>query len=211
MNFSIPCSTYVRLASVCNFFEPTTSAELKSQINCIRIQIVDKKLLAIVTNQKIACIEYVCEIDHPDGVTHLVVDPTLIEQCEKEQVFDSQLQVTVMPEIVLGTATTTMGFNYSGNACIFPDETVMDDWKSWSPDEPVTESKGFMHWNCDHLHTLVEASPSGQVYFPEHIDTEKPVVLRDLNNQFWVGLFMASRSPGAVEAECAAALPEWWG
>ena len=68
MQFSMKCSDFVRLSKVCSFFEPTTPLQMRSKINIIRFEVIDKKLLAIITNNKIAVVEFICNIDSPNEV-----------------------------------------------------------------------------------------------------------------------------------------------
>lgn len=209
MKFRIPCETFCRIASVVSFFEPRTPLEIRAQIECVRLEIHKGKMFAIATNQQIAVIEYVDDSPQPDGVAHVVVDPALIAQCETEKAYNSFLEVTTIPEIATATASTMYGFTYKGNACIWPDKTVMDEWRNWGPDNPALEFHGALYLETDHIHQLFLASPSGRIIFPSFINVNEPVVLRDRKNPNWVGLFLG-RPPITENEAKPAVLPDWW-
>lgn len=211
MKFEIKCSTFTRLASICNFFEPTTEQELKDQINTVRLEKVNGKTIAIVTNQKIAAIEILPQYEPGENghVAHIVLDPSLIAQCKAESFFDGSLYINTIPEIATGMAQTSSGWAFQGNACHWFTETIMDNWRDWANPIPSLQSYYVMAWNLAHVQALFESSPSGKIYFPRHIDASKSITLRDLENPNWVGLFMPKRPNNQIHEE-PATLPEWW-
>ncbi len=209
MKFTINCATFVRLASITAFFEPTTDEEIKAQLMCVRLENIKSNMFAVATNQKVAAVEYIGRTDQPDGVAHVVIDSKLVEQCRNEIPYDSFLEVITIPEIALASAKTMLGFAYQGNACIFPDNSIMNKWRGWATREIIKKNKGAMYLNVDHISALVAASPSGKIVFPEFIDVDKPVVLRDVKNPAWVGLFVGKPNPLDPPA-APAMLPEWW-
>lgn len=183
MRFDIKCATFVRLASICSFFEPSTQQEFRDKLNTVRLEIVNGRVLAIATNIKIAAIESVgFTMPGEYGVAHVILDPALIAQCKYESNMDGTLTINTIPEAALGMAQTSSGWMMPGNACYWFDETPLNDWRKWAPDEVEKKSTGIMVWNAFHVQSLVESSPTGKVVFPEFIHVKKPVVLRDKNN-----------------------------
>lgn len=210
MRFDIKCATFVRLASICNFFEPETTHEMREQINTLRLEARNGKIVAICTNQRIAAIELIGTA--PAGVNevaHVVLHKPIIDQCKVESFFDGMLTINTIPEIATAMAQTSSGWSYQGNACHWFDETALDDWREMAPDKPITKSEGVMLWNLHLVQALFESSPSGKIIFPRHIDANKPVVLRDLNDPNWVGLFIPAAHGNKIQKQ-AAELPEWW-
>ena len=118
------------------------------------------------------------------------------------------MTITAIPEIAISTLQSNSGFNMA-DCCYWWGETdtPLAEWNEWGTEAAVT-SQGAMYWDLNHIEALIKASPSSKVRFPEFIDVNKPVVLRDYYNQNWVGVFMARVSPTAptIPAE----LPEWW-
>lgn len=210
MLVNIKCSTFLRIASICNFFEPECDPELKRKINTVRLEIAGEKLLAIATNQKIAAIEKIAYVHgKTDEHMHVNLDPALINQCKAESFLDGYLTINTIPEIASAVAQTSSGWAFNGNPCHWFDDTPLDNWRDWIPDEPVKKSEGIMMWNLHHVESLIASSPSGKVIFPEFINARKPLVMRDREDDNWVGVFIPK--PHGEIQKTAAEIPEWWG
>lgn len=209
MKFKIPCETYYRLSKIVSYFQEDTDEEIKQKINCIRLENINGMLIAIVTNQKLAVIEKIGDTNQPNGHVHIVTDERLINQCKIEKAFNSELEIVCIPDLSMASAKTMLGYSYPANAAIYPKNTPMDDWRDWADVEGSKKSKGGMYWNMIYMTLLNESSVSGKLVFPEIIDTDKPVVVRDVINPNWVGLFMPKRPVGEPEAR-PATLPKWW-
>lgn len=208
MNFSIKCQTFARLANICHFFEPSTRQDIIQKINTLRIENKNGKSFAVATNEKIAVAEFLHTTEQPDGYVHVVLHPELIKQCEIEMQYDSNLHFTVIQEIAVATATTDLGYTFPSNACYWFEDSPLNDWRNWFPEMQLAESQGAMYWNANHLETLVKSSPSGQIAFPEFINTSNPVLLRDIKSPNWVGVFIPENTVGQITK--AAILPDWW-
>lgn len=212
MNFEISCEIYVRLAGITRRMPDNVDDNERLLLRCVRLERKDGHNYAIASNRKIAAIYHLGESSEADGVAHLIVNVDLVRQCEMEKPFNSVLSVTVIPELQMASAKTMLGYNYPGNAAIFPAVTPLTDWRSWAPDKPVTATVGAMSWKMEHMEALNSASPSGEIAFPEFIDANKPVVLRDIKSPDWVGLFMPNRvdDAGNVYTVDPAELPKWF-
>lgn len=210
MRFDIKCSTFVRLAAICNSFEPETDFEMQQQIKTLRLEARNGKIFAICTNQRIAAVEYIAQCGDPlaSEVAHVNLHPDLMKQCQFESFLDGVLTINTIPQIVSATATTSSGWAFAENACHWFDDTPLNNWRDWFPKEPVTKSNGVMLWNLHLLRALFESSPTGKIIFPRHIDANKAVVLRDVDNPWWVGLFIPSAWGNKVQKQ-EAEMPEW--
>ena len=206
MNFSIKCETFVRLASVCSFFPSTTRQDIKEKINTVRIENRNGQSFGVVTNEKTAVVEFLHNTDQPDGYIHLILDPKLIEQCEIEKQYNSDLMITTVQEMALGSATTTMGYSHKSNPCYWFEDSPLNEWRTWAPETQPKKSINAMYWDAGLVETLVKSSPSGCVCFPEFIDARQPLIIRDVKSPHWVGLFR----PSVLEPFKPAELPEWW-
>lgn len=165
-------------------------------------------LFAVVTNGKLAAIERIGEDIGPDDCGAIAIDPVLIAQCEKEIVFNSKLIIVANPTLNYTAIKTTFGYSYSGNAMVqLPEKNWFNSWREWAPNEMPVKTSGAMFWFGTLIHALATASPSGGLCFPEFIDNTKPVVVRDLNNDDWFGLFMPVGQSG--EKTEAASVPDW--
>lgn len=211
MKFEIKCNTFVRLASICNFFKSTIPHELKEQINTVRLEKINGKTIAIATNQQLAAIEILPQFDlgETGKSIHIVLDPVLVNQCKAEAFLDGSLYIDAIPEIATAVAIASSGWRYSGNACHWFAETILDEWHTWVQRDPLKKSNKIMAWELAHVQALFEASPTGHIYFPQFIDAEKPIILRDRGNPNWVGLFKPKPSNTESQTE-SAELPQWW-
>lgn len=205
--YNIKSSTLYRLASICNFFENSTSENLKLKINTVRLENKNGQSFAISTNQKIAAIEYLGFTHATDSSIHLKLSPELLQQLFMEATSNYMINIMTIPEIAISTLTSTSGFTLT-DCCYWWQDTPLADWRDWACEAPIA-SKGAMFWNLFHIESLIKSSPSGKIVFPEFIDYEKPITLRDRHNPEWVGLFIAE-PPKPDKIRIPAELPEWW-
>jgi len=209
MDFAISCETFARLANVVKDFGTN---EPRQYLKSVYIEHKAGNAFAIATNSKIAAIEFLGQVAIGDGSVNVVADPVLIQQCRTEGQFNGVLTVSVNEVLKFATAKTALGFTYPGNAAIITDRTEFHDWRTWTPDKPVSKSKGAMFWNTENIALLGASSPSGRLLFPEFVDATKPVVIRDITDENWFGLFMPNRlAEGEVITYMEGAkLPEWF-
>lgn len=213
MNFEIPVETFIRLAGVVKRRPDSTESDEHWQaLQCVRLENAGGLRFALASNRKVAAIYMLGATQEPDGFVHVTIDKQLLKQCETEKAFNSSLFVTFIPELAIVSLKTTLGYNYPGNGGVFVKNQPLDKWRNWANTETVAASSGAMSWNVEDMIALNSASPSGHIAFPEFIDAEKPVALRDLKVAEWVGLFMANRITDAGKTYTVepAELPEWW-
>lgn len=209
MFFNIKCSTFARLASICNYFEPTIDDELRAQLNTVRLENIDGKTLAIACNNKIMAVELVnSDPSLVNGVAHVVLDSALIQQCQAEAFLDGTLTINTVPEIATGMAQTSSGWQMQGNACYWFDETPLDGWNNLPSSKALKSSKGIMYWNLYHVEALLKSSPTGKIVFPEFIDANSAIILRDIGNDNWRGVYIPKPQGETISQE--ATFPQWW-
>lgn len=190
--FKIYPDTLIRLAKVVGFFEPNVSQEVKSQLQTVRLENKNGKCLAIATNVKIAVAEYIGPTTEPDSVCHVKLKDELMDYVRLLQGRNEMVVFTTIPEIGMSTAQVGTGGGFIGDVCYWFDSTPLNDWNSWFV-EPPKQSSGIMCWDVFHVEALLQASPSGKVVFPEFINADRPVLLRDrYESQTWYGVFLPS-------------------
>ncbi|AHJ10738.1 hypothetical protein P106B_55 [Rhizobium phage vB_RglS_P106B] len=211
MNFEIPVETYIRLCGVSNYIRDDIPEDERQLLRCVRLEHKKGHSYALASNRKIAAIYYLGTTTEIDGSAHLSVDNNLLKQCETEKAFNSKLHIIALPELGVISLKTTMGFQVP-QAGFFSLTTPLQSWQTWAPDEPVKASKGAMAWHMTDMQALNAASPSGRIAFPDLIDANKPVVLRDQHFPDWCGLFMGNlvNDKGQAYTVEAAELPKWW-
>lgn len=194
--FDIPCDVYARLASI------TDTIYHDGGPFCKTLRVENGKVIA--TNRKVLAIERVdCDI----GTAHILVDPNLVAQCRTEAQFDSILTVTIDHSMRFGTAKTTFGYNYPGNVGYWSDgPNELADWKNIVPQTLPTVSDGAMLWDAKIIAALGLSSPTGGLVFPEFINASEPVLIRDVSDDRWCGIFLARPRDTVLGG---ATIPEW--
>lgn len=217
MNFEISAEIFLRLArlpaSIPQRVLNIPSEDVES-IKCVRLEYRNGNYYAIATNRKIAAVYYLGTTAEENAVAHISIDPKLIAQCETEKQFKSTLQIISIPALQMITLKTMLGWVFPGNAGVFPPpQGRLNEWMTWVPKSEIKVSSGAMAWTADDMVSLAAASPSGRVRFPEFIDAMQPVVLRDIVDLNWMGVFMSNVSnedTGNVYTIEPATVPEWW-
>lgn len=209
MRFSIKCDVFNRLIKITKTLKPTTPRELVDLLSCLRLEYRKGHYYAIVCNQEIASIQYLGTTDQPDYAIHVINHESLIQQSLNETLTDSSIFIDVIPEFALATLSTSSGWVLSENACIFPDRSPMNDWINWFPGDNNYKNNGIMYWDADQISSLASSSSSGKLYFPEFIDVDKPVVIRDQLDENWCGLFIPKPEPTALQIRKGAEIPKW--
>ncbi|NUM72788.1 hypothetical protein HUU40_00360 [candidate division KSB1 bacterium] len=83
---------------------------------------------------------------------------------------------------------------------------TLKNWREWAPRSAPPAGRA-MFLDVDGLGALIGSSPSGRVIFPKQIDAELPVIVRDVTNPDWLGMFLARASNGLFID--GATRPDW--
>ena len=178
-----------------------TTLQRLSHLPFLKIEINNGKSYLIGTNDTVACVEYLGEVNHANDSCYVKPD---VNKITAEANFGGTFTFETLPELAMGTVTTTSGQNCN-DFIMWPDESPVDKWKEWFTIS--SESQGFMYCDLIQLITLWETSPSGEIVFPEVINSEQPVIVRDVNSVNWVGVFLPVVDSKAILKP--AILPEW--
>lgn len=168
----------------------------------IRIEIKDHKAFMIASNEIIACVKYLKGSFGTDEIIYIKVDENFRERMKFDSKFSTSVILETVPEFGLATLKTDKDISES---LIYLDETFYDEWRSWFVES--SENKGFMFWDTYQIIKLFECSPSGQITFPAVINSSKPVLLRDITDSEWVGVFIPTAKDDKKSKP--AELPEW--
>lgn len=212
MQFSIPCATFVRLGSAVLSAQPAEVAP--AYYRSIYLEHKNGKTFALITNIKFSAIELIGSTNEPDGNICIKCDPEYIDQCRKEIQYGGMVNIVYVDALKFATLKTTYGFAPSGNVAVAEPPNVSpscrtNNWRNWFPDAMPTTSRGCMYMHADTVNTLAKSSPSGHIVFPAHINVERPVIVRDLENANWAGLFMPSPAETNAHASIVAQYPDW--
>jgi hypothetical protein len=216
MQFKIPCETFARLSIAAVPLSDVPPTSVIDELACVYLEHRKGQTLAIATNNRICAIERLGNTDQPDGSVCVTIDPVLVQQCLTEAQFDGELTIDVTDNEILrwAAAKTSFGYTYNGNAGRFPEVgTKFKHWADWRsilpPARKKQEPSGFLHFRAAHLEILAKASPSGCIIFPEIINTDEPILLRDSVDPNWLGMFMGVVEDSDEKQYEPATRPEW--
>lgn len=209
MEFSIDCGVFSRLSKI------SRSCEDKF-LRSVRLEIKDGYSVAMVTSRLIMAIEFLGEDNSPDFSMNAVVDDALIKQCDLEKAFDSKLNFEYNPTLDYTMVKTSLGYSHPGNASIpkttscgviVGEENITSKWRDVLPKKLPAETTGGMFSNMNNLALLASTAPSGLIIFPECIDVDQPVIVNDVHDPNWLGVFMSR--PENMEAPDPVTIPGW--
>ena len=185
MEVSISCDAFARLAKI-------SSSNSEGYLRSIWLEVTEAgDVIAVATNRKIAAIEKVGKSTIGVMKMNVCVDEKLVEQCKTEIAFNSSITFVNNEALKFISAKTSLGFVHSGNAGIYAtEENAFETWRDWFPDEIPTEPNGGIFSNLENLALLASSSPTASVVFQEIIDNKKPVIVQDIHEPAWLGLFM---------------------
>lgn len=171
----------------------------------IRLEYTRNHLYGISSDETIACVEFLGESAHPDEKCDLILTEELQTLINKYGDSDNEVVIETIPEVATGSLSCA---GHVETSCFsWGESSFLDDWKKWLL-PPVTFSKGAMFWNVYQVQRLFEASPTGELVFPEYFDSSKPVIIRDINDSNWVGVFIPQADVKQIIK--GANRPEWW-
>lgn len=199
--FVVKAEVLQRFSALYKSLDPKAPESLK----CLRVEIHKGKMYLIGCNQYVACVERLSDTDQPDDVCYIKVNNAFLDSIEKELNIKGAFTFDTLPEIAMGTTSTTDGTSYN-DFIIWPDKSPLDKWRKWFVESK--ENKGVMYCTLYQIQTLFQTSPTGEVTFPEVINSKEPVIVRDVNNPDWLGAFIPAFDGQKVIQ--AAKLPEWF-
>lgn len=183
---------------------PATILQRFISLELLKIEISEKHIYLIGSNGFVGCVQYMGDIDQPDDSCYLTVDDSFIKFIKDESKIDGLLTFETIPELAMGSIVDSLGQVYT-DYIYWPDESKLDNWYNWF--QLSTEQNGFLYCDLLDIQTLWQASPTGELVFPEVINSDEPIIVRDVNNENWIGAFIP-----AIEGKRVlkpATLPEW--
>ena len=203
MEVSVNCDTFARLSKI-------ALSNQGGYLRSIFLEITEAgDVLAIATNRKIAAIEKIGKSSIGVMKMNVCVDEALVEQCKTEIAFNSSIIFINNPMLKFVSAKTSLGFVHSGNAGIYTtEENAFETWRDWFPDELPTKPNGGIFSNLENLALLASSSPTASVVFQEIIDNKQPVIVQDIHEPAWLGLFMP-RPDAQTRSPEPFSIPDW--
>jgi hypothetical protein len=201
MKFSILCETFLRLSNCAGVNDPEPA------LNSVRLENSNGKVFAVASNRKIMAVEYLGETDEPDGAINIAVHQDIIDACEYSE--NQQRFITVNSWQEFGVATMNIGV-FSPYALPFTNPDTFEPFRNWRGQFPTwlpKVDKGFVWFETEQLNKLGLSSPSGMIALPEVLDNTRRVIVRDIHDPNWCGVFIPyhPNNPNVKPAT----LPEW--
>jgi hypothetical protein len=199
-NYTIPCDTFVRLATIAQKQRHPGSGWMKT----VRVE----NGIVVASNRALLVVERLDPTLMVPGIVHIHADATLVEKCRAEIMYHSNLFVAAIEAIGHASAKTTLGYMHPGNAmCVSTEPNELDTWRDKVPNGSDVRAKSAMRWDAELIALLAAASPSGFVTFPQVIDATQPIVVRDPKDPRWFGVFLSQLM---YDPQTPAAVPEWF-
>lgn len=200
MEIEISCDVVARLQRV-NYSVPRD--EPRQWLRSVFIERHAGHAFAGATNSRFAAIQYLGASAGDDGFTVLRHQGLISADPE------TKMKVSDFP--AFGFCTVTGLDVTSGEDQAFRDVDAIQtlrDWRKWFPETASPAQPGrAMFIDLDGLTGLITSSPSGRVTFPKVIDADRPIVIRDVTDPNWIGVFFARPDTGRFAQ--GAALPDW--
>jgi len=196
MKFELSCEQYSRLYPAALQIDEKSAIANRDFMRSIRLEHKNGKSLMVATCGSILACECLGETDEPDCAINLKLDEKLRRQCVAEIQFDSKLHITF--DLASGwiAAQTTLGYSHTANLNTGFDWEFenIDDWRQIvAVGTKPRKSSGAIAVEADWLIRLTETSPSKSIVFPERFDTQQALIITDLNDPNWFGLFLANK------------------
>lgn len=205
MEFSIKCETYARFAKVARLIKNYSEF---SYLCSIRVECKKGYLFLFTSNSRIAIAENLGVCDVGEFSFDLIVDDKLIEQCETETQFNGSLNIVYNQVLTFASIRTSFGYEPGVNGlAVVQGINKFENWRDLFPVEQPDETNASVYFNADNISALADASPSGMVGLQKFVDGNKPVIVRDLHNPNWVGLFLPY--PDRETFKFPIKLPDW--
>ena len=201
MKISVRAETLQRFATLYKSLEPNASDEIK----CLRLELSTGKIVLVGSNQYVACAELIGESQQVDEVCYIKLDDESVEVINKEVEIGGYFNIETLPELAISTVTNSEN-HVCNNFIIWNKNHVYDKWRKWF--SVSEESEGFMYCTLYQIQSLFETSPSGEIVFPENLNSKEPVLIRDVNSDKWIGAFIPAYDGRKVLKPSN--LPEWF-
>lgn len=196
---SLSCETFLRISRV--------NADLPSDMHKSWSTLRFENGCIIATDKSFMAIENFSTQQF--APFHIIRDEALLAQCETEATFNGRMTIVVNEMLKFAVIKTSFGFQTTVNM-LYTGE-VDPGWEKWRKvvdtcKEPATRTNGPMFWAMEGIQRLASSSPSGMIVFEELIDVNRPTLIRDVKDYYWLGVF----HPTSMQDHySAASLPSW--
>lgn len=201
-DYVIPCETFVRLAHVAMQLDEQTQRPF---LRCVRIEYFKENLIAVSCCERLLAGEFIGHAPGEDNSSVCItIDPALLELVKLGAANSENLIITQAPGWTI--ARLSGGRMHAMNAEI--DGSQWPDWHSLIPRELPKKNEGCFSFSGEMIYRLSKSSPSGSFYCPKYVDKNQPVIVRDIRDDTWFGLFLVSEGDYR-QNHGPAEVPDW--
>lgn len=204
VDFIVPCSTYRRIARAALQHD---EADSRKFLQCVRLEIHTEHILMIAACGPILVVERIkSDGENADAgaVVHVTVEPEFLEFVERGVSTDDVLIVSPVPSWT--AARLASGAMYFKNA-EWPGADQYPNWREIIPADLPNKTTTALAFNGDEIKRMSETAPSGEFVCPKFIDTNRPVIVRDIADSEWCGVFLSQDHNGRPFDP--AKIPDW--
>lgn len=196
MQFILPAETFVRLSKAAA--RPTD--DVRPWLACVRLEHRDGKSYAIASTSWVLAVEYLGDTSEPDGFVNVPLDDTLmacLAMHHDDVVFEWFEAFGVLTCPTFGALALT---------AMEDREPMFTRWFEIFPSTLPKADKGFLFIQAEYFQRLTDSSPSGCLAFPAVVDSSRVVIVRDVHDDNWCGVFLAADKQKRASP---ATKPEW--
>lgn len=191
-------------ATILQRFTALYNSLASAEFQVLKLEISNGKCYLIGSNEYVACVEYLGDTDQADDKCYIKMNTQFINSVALEFNVGGVYKFETLPELAMGSTSTTSN-QQSENFIVWPDNSPLDNWREWFTTSE--QSDGAMYCNLKQIESLWGCSPTGEIVFPEVINAVEPVIVRDVNDANWLGVFIPSNDDKKIIKP--ATLPEW--
>lgn len=195
--FILPATILQRFIKI---IQPSTPIEFQH----LKLEINNGHIYLIGCNSFVACVQHLGTTEQSPDSCYINITPELVNVVDATANGDGTMEFETLPELAMGSVLAGVN-NVGSDIIIWPDESPLDKWREWFITSD--ESDGFMYCNLLEVLTLWDSAPTGELVFPEMLNANEPVIVRDINDDNWIGVFIPANS--GKELLKPATLPEW--
>lgn len=197
-DYYISADTFIRLAGVA--IQSDEKPNTKYELRCVRIEQEGGVAIALASYTKMFVGECLTECGE-DGVVNVTIHPELMAVAEAEAEQSGKLHIQQLPGWTIARGVVT-GRMFPLNAELPGD---WPDWRGLIPTVTPAKSDGAFTFSGYDVGRMGQSAPSGVFVLPRHVTRGVPVLVRDLTDTNWFGVFLTRKDEAIKPAE----IPEW--
>lgn len=206
VDFAIPCATFRRLAGVA-LQHGEQDRDNRDWLRCVRMEIHKSHMIAVASYglvlvaEKIKTDEFMTEGE----TVCITVEPEMLAFVERGALNDDVLIITPAPGWTV--ARLASGAIYTKDA----EHPGADKWPAWRdliPADLPNKTSHALAFSGAEIARMSAAAPSGAFVCQKHVNVDRPILVNDVLDPHWIGLFLGRNESNDQPYE-PARIPDW--